>query len=305
MLQGFVTNELAGNEYFVNLTGILPSVTDATGILGFSGAVSSLARHQAASLLSMASLGGTVNVTNSGIGGADLVNLVNCTLTNGCFTDEDQSFAGAFVECYIFKGIIRQPPCRDEFSTATSGINTTEVLECFDVGGLLPRVPNQRSLSSFNLPIPIEANNPIETEAVAFVNAFLPEAENGSRNLQSLPELVPTVFNGTSTVSETLDFIGCIIGALFPNVADAIAEMIRVLEMLTSLVPIFLRIVDQGGIYVPGEVILAFFGWAEWDGEQLSAPFKWWYCLVAVVIFLVGIETSKLVAINFVVWTQR
>jgi hypothetical protein len=301
MLQGFVTNELGGNEYFVNLTGILPGVVNATGILGFSGAASTVARHQMASLVSMAATGGGVNVTSLGISGRDLVDLVNCTLTNGCFTDENQSFTAAFMACYIFNGI-RRPPCRGEFYTAIEGINTTEVLEC--VGDLRPEGSDLRSLSSVDLSI-IELNNPIETETIGFVNVFLPEPENGRRNLESLPLLLPGIFNGTSTARQTLDFVACIIGALFPNVADAIAEVVKVLVRLTGIIPIFVRIINQGGIYLPGEIILAFFGWAEWDGEQLSAPFKWWYCLVAVIIFLVFIEISKLVAINFIVWTQR
>lgn len=307
MLQGLCTNELGGNDYFVNLTGILPGVVNATGILGFSGAASSVVRHQAASLVSMASMGGGVNVTTSGISGRDLIGLVNCTLTNGCFADESQSFEDAFRACYLTSGISfpppPPPPCRTEFFTAIEGIDVTEVLRC--VGDFLTSDSDPRSLSSVDLAF-IKTDNSIETKASGFVSVFLPDAENGGRNLQSLPELVPTIFNGTSTPSETLDFIRCMMGVLFPNVAEAIAEIVKVLQsLLAGLIPIFVRIIGQGGIYLSGDVILAFFGWAEWDGEQFSAPWKWWYCLVAVIFFLVGIEISKLVAINFIVWTRR
>jgi hypothetical protein len=311
ILQGFVTNELGGNEYFVDLSGIFAGLANATGIFGFAGATSSTARNQAASLISLAANGGnplganrgSFNVSTDWGGGSDLVGLVNCTMVNGCFSDEDQTFVGGFVECYIFNGIIRRPPCRDEFDAVIAEINATEVLKCFGV--------NDPNLPGFS--VADATDNPMETEAplangteARNLREFLPDFHDGSRNLQSLPELLPDIFNGTANVTETLNFIGCMMGALFPDVTEAIGGMIRLIARVASgVIPIFVNIVDQGGIYLPGDVILAFFGWAEWDGQQLSAPFKWWYCLGAVVIFLGGIEIFKLFAINFIVWTKR
>jgi len=52
--------------------------------------------------------------------------------------------------------------------------------------------------------------------------------------------------------------------------------------------------------------ILFVFGWAEWQpGGGLVAPWKWWYCMFAVVVFLAGIEVFKLLALRFVVWMKR
>jgi hypothetical protein len=61
-----------------------------------------------------------------------------------------------------------------------------------------------------------------------------------------------------------------------------------------------------------GSGILYFFGWAEldkenWDseGSVFAAPFRWYYCMFLVAIFLVTIEIFKLIAVRFCVWTKR
>jgi hypothetical protein len=67
-----------------------------------------------------------------------------------------------------------------------------------------------------------------------------------------------------------------------------------------------LEIVEKGLVLLPGELILFFFGSAEYEaGEGIVAPWKWWYCMSSVAIFLAGIEFFKLVAIRFIVWTKR
>ena len=54
------------------------------------------------------------------------------------------------------------------------------------------------------------------------------------------------------------------------------------------------------------ELILFFFGWAEYnDSEGFTAPFKWHYCMSSVAIFLLAIEVFKLIAVRFIVWTKR
>ena len=56
---------------------------------------------------------------------------------------------------------------------------------------------------------------------------------------------------------------------------------------------------------LPGEVILFVFGWAEFQDGELVAPYKWWYCLFAVSMFIVGIEVVKLFGTRFIIWTNR
>lgn len=53
--------------------------------------------------------------------------------------------------------------------------------------------------------------------------------------------------------------------------------------------------IEKGlSIPIPGELILWVFGWAEWDEEDFEfvAPWKWWYCIFAVSMFLIGIEVG-------------
>lgn len=48
------------------------------------------------------------------------------------------------------------------------------------------------------------------------------------------------------------------------------------------------------------------FGWANYNsGEGFVAPFKWYYCLFSVVVFLAAIEVFKLIAVSKIVWTKR
>ena len=58
---------------------------------------------------------------------------------------------------------------------------------------------------------------------------------------------------------------------------------------------------------VSEDAILYYFGWSQFDAEELkfSAPWKWNYCVVAVVVFLLAMEIIKLCAVNFIVWTKR
>jgi hypothetical protein len=90
-----------------------------------------------------------------------------------------------------------------------------------------------------------------------------------------------------------------------PDLIDTIEDIIAIIVSLFGIVMFVLRIVENG-IDLPGELILFFFGWAEYqEGEGIVAPFKWWYCMGSVLIFLGGIEFFKLLAIRFIVWTKR
>lgn len=60
------------------------------------------------------------------------------------------------------------------------------------------------------------------------------------------------------------------------------------------------------GLLYPGDLILYFFGWANYvDGVGFVAPYKWYYCMFSVAVFLVAIELFKLLALRFIVWTKR
>ncbi|KAG7351104.1 hypothetical protein IV203_010464 [Nitzschia inconspicua] len=64
----------------------------------------------------------------------NLTDLIDCTLTEGCFADPEQSGASAFIECYIFNGILTPPPCEDEFTAVASNVNFSQILLCINGG---------------------------------------------------------------------------------------------------------------------------------------------------------------------------
>eukprot|EP00804_Cyclotella_cryptica_P004684 CCRYP_019117-RB/>CCRYP_019117-RB protein AED:0.07 eAED:0.07 QI:237/0.87/0.88/1/0.75/0.66/9/271/1508 len=69
----------------------------------------------------------------------------------------------------------------------------------------------------------------------------------------------------------------------------------------------FIQDIIENGIDIPGDAILFYFGWSEFDADTLSfsAPWKWYYCVTAVVVFLLSMELIKLVAVQCIVWTKR
>jgi hypothetical protein len=81
------------------------------------------------------------------------------------------------------------------------------------------------------------------------------------------------------------------VGSLVQNVSGVGAVVINVAETLRK--------------GLPGEVILFVFGWAVFQDGELVAPYKWWYCLFAVSMFIVRIEVVKVFGTRFIVWTHQ
>jgi hypothetical protein len=159
-------------------------------------------------------------------------------------------------------------PCGTEFEEATEAINVEEILSCFD--------------SAENL------------EGSA--------AEGAIRG-------VPTDFT-TETIermssSDHLELVLCLMRSLLPEGAiEKIEILLDILKKLFNFIFFVLDIIENG-IKIPGELILFVFGWAEFEDGEFDAPYKWFYCLTSVVIFLSVIEFIKLFAVTFIVWTKR
>jgi hypothetical protein len=331
ILQGIVTNELAGKEYFVNISGLLPDLIDSntTGVLGFVGSsteASLKSREQIAGFMSLVESAGPG--TNEE--GGNLLPLLNCTLSSGCFADQDQDLASSFIDCYIFAGIFRSPPCEDEFNAVIQTINFTALLQCFDIPGIdlpqitLPGLPDlgvvddateAPSSSTVGNDSGDELGSATNTPTNAVMDqSIFPDGflGGGNRELLDFPGLLVDIFsnrtdtNGTMA-SENFDLVLCLVRALLPpDILAALEDLMEIFASLVGLVPIIVDIVDQGGLYIPGEIILSFFGWAEFSiADGFEAPWKWWYCLGAVFIFLVFIESLKLLSVSFIVWTNR
>jgi len=105
---------------------------------------------------------------------------------------------------------------------------------------------------------------------------------------------------------ELLQIVFCLMGVfLSPDKIEGIKRLIEIIKKGLGVLMFVLEIIENG-IRLPGEFILFFFGWAEFqEGEGLVAPYKWWYCMGATGIFLLGIEILKLLSIRFIVWTKR
>lgn len=297
ILQGLVTNELAGNEYFIDIAGFLPasnatefSLND-TSLFAFGDGITQTSMDQITGFASLAAqTGGGFNPFGN------LTDLINCTLTEGCFADSEQSLASAFISCYVFNGILRSPPCEAEFNTVASNVNFTEILRCIDGGDdnsdadLFPEFRGLQDGSKFEQEWdPSEIDRDLQSH----------------QGLSLLPEFVTNATNSDEEDGERLlDFALCLMRALLPpDISDALQNIGAI---LADLLPIIIGVVEQGGFYLPGEVILFFFSWADFEvNEGFVAPYKWFYCMVAVAIFLGGIELFKLIAIRFIVWTKR
>jgi len=296
ILQGLVTNELGDNQYFVNVTGLLPDLSDnSSSVLAFGEGVSQMSVQQVAGFTSLvAGAGGGLNPIGN------LTGLLNCTLTEGCFADENKSPGRAFVECYLFSGFFKTPPCESEFSAVLSNVNFDLVLECLDLNEIIPKPDLFPDLGG--------ASDSNKTETLSPSNGVL-NITPQNRSLQSVTDLLPDFItnpneDGGGDEGRVFDFALCMMKAVLP--ADTVDILQSIGEALAPLIPVVVELVDQGGFYLPGEVILFFFGWAKFEpGEGFVSPWKWWYCMSAVAIFLGSIEIFKLIAIRFIVWTKR
>jgi hypothetical protein len=108
----------------------------------------------------------------------------------------------------------------------------------------------------------------------------------------------------TKTTESHHKVASCMMRKLLPS--RGVSSIIRGFRDLQKIVMAIQDIVEKG-LDIPGDAILFYFGWAQFDTNTLTfeAPWKWHYCVTAVSIFLVGMELIKLFAVNFIVWTKR
>ena len=99
----------------------------------------------------------------------------------------------------------------------------------------------------------------------------------------------------------------CLLDVLLPAGAleDTLSSVQSILKTVSDIGVVIANVMDILEKGLPGEVILFVFGWAEFQDGELVAPYKWWYCLFAVSMFIVGVEIVKLFATRFIIWTNR
>jgi ABC-type multidrug transport system ATPase subunit/ABC-type multidrug transport system permease subunit len=261
ILQGLVSNELAGKTYHLDLDlgSMLPgNITNPTNLVLFQPGVDGLSSDgatEAATFLSVIAAAGNGNNSQSATG--DVLNLLSCFAANGCMETPPLST----VLC--ISGL--KPPCKDEFDLAVASFPLEEITECF--------APEFGGNATFGSEDTIDG-----TPGDFSVSGFEQLSESGQWSL-----------------------LFCLIRSFLPPVIDGILKFI--LER-SDIILVLIDVV-QNGIDLPGEAILFFFGWADFEDGSFQANYKWHYCLTAVVGFLVGIEIFKLAAIRFIVWTKR
>jgi hypothetical protein len=169
--------------------------------------------------------------------------------------------------CVLGPAIIS--PCKNEFEAAIESLPLEETTKCF-----IPSFEGEPVMDSSN-------------SLVGVPDDFSLEAYN---DLQQ---------------EDRIGLILCLLQALLPEgVVDIVEQVIELIKKIYNIVLIVIDVIE-GGIDLPGELILFFFGWAELDNGEFVAPYKWHYCMTAVVVFLVCLEIFKLIAVRFIVWTKR
>jgi hypothetical protein len=285
IMQGFVTNQLAGTNYLLIPPRTINN-TVANGSTAFlfesgtdlsNGSVA----EQSTTFMNMALLAAPVaNFENRSFDydweSSGIVNLgqwVDCMITNDCFVDP---VAENFIRCNIID-FPRGPVCSDEFEAARVAIDAVALFQCFD--------PISNSLTPYNSTDIVEGvpddftiggfRNTTKRKQLALVLCLMAELLP--------PELVSDVKSGTQKL---------------------IQQLTRLLERLYGLAMYVIDVLASG-VYLPGEVILWVFSWAEFEDGAIVAAHKWHYCMTAVAVFIGGIEIFKLLAICLIVWTKR
>ncbi|KAL7553130.1 hypothetical protein ACHAWF_016381, partial [Thalassiosira exigua] len=276
ILQGLVTNELAGSDYHLDVGKILEGV-NVDRLFAFDGD-NVTEKEQLSSIFELVAEAPDGSNPNN----MKLPSLIECTLTRGCFADQNETLSAGFIDCYLFSGFLSDPPCHSEFSSVLETVNLTEIAKCILPGNV--EVGVQWSSPEIE---PFEVKESLPT------NIRRPSVP-GDTSENPIPD---------KDKDGSLDFVLCLVGALLPQ--DAKNEIMDIVSTLSGVAGFVFDVIDNG-IYIPGELILYVFGWAEYkQGEGFVAPFKWYYCMFAVAVFLVAIEMFKLLALRFIVWTKR
>jgi len=269
IIQGLITNELAGKSYT-----LLAPISESWRMLKarfFETGTDLLEGGDAAQSSAFMNLaleaGSGLNEASLGDTGLGaLALLVQCMVDNQCL-------AAPIALNFISGNIVTlgKPPCKDEFEKATENAVPDVISRCFAID---------------------DRNRTTVSDGPGSMAMGVPES------------FTQQTANATAD-AETLDLVLCLMQALLPP---------KEVDGITALVDIFKTVFDIGvvvidvlvdGIKIPGEVILFVFGWADFENGSLEAPYKSWYCMFAVAMFLAGLEILKLLAVRFVVWTKR
>jgi hypothetical protein len=229
-LQGFVTNELAGNSYNIDLSSMLPDLVNlapnASSIIAFDGIGRDdpLALQMSSFMTLTLAAGDGINPSR---GGGNLTNLINCTVVEECFTDGDATDYDEFMNCYVLPVSFVPPkpaPCNKEFSAVLENVDFDEITKCFGSNSTFPNSTDDETAAGRFVPL-------------GFSKDSYDEMEDSSK----------------------AELVLCLMRALLPpDLIDTIEDIIAIIVSLFGIVMFVLRIVENG-IDLPGVLILFFF----------------------------------------------
>jgi ABC-type multidrug transport system permease subunit len=142
-------------------------------------------------------------------------------------------------------------------------------------------------------------NNDVTAIAACFLNE-----PNKTSTDENRARGTPDSFEYNSTTpNEEVELAICLTQAIIPP------EGINIIEAaIKDIYDLALFIIDvlDNGLSIPGNLILLYFGWSSLDGfGNALETYKWYYCMFAVGMFIVGLEICKIITLRFVVWTKR
>ena len=278
IIQGLTTNELAEKDYTLDIAEVLgldKTSSSLTNVFLFEPGTDfspTGPAMQVSAFLNLAMEAGPGINNEFGLGeqaGIDnLTNLIDCFVENDCL---QEPVSTSLLSCIVGLPPLIPASCKDEFDAAIGTV--VEVSSCF---------------------------NATDPEGFAF------ETEENAFSARGVPQEFTTGSLDILTSEAKVQLVLCLMNVLLPpEQIDKITEkLLKIVEKLYGIL-VFVTELLETGIQIPGELILFVFGWADLEGGEFDAPYKWHYCMTAVASFLLGIEIMKLSAVRNVVWTKR
>ena len=214
---------------------------------------------------------------------------LECGVANNCFVEP---VSVNFMRCFVIN-FPRSAPCKDEFDAAAGAWadGAGNVAKCLAVGAA------DAALGAITDTVSNGISNGISTvtgrnRTVDDANATSIETEEDFASL--------SIRDQTETVLCLLDAV--LPGGSLQEIKEVVSGIVQAVTGIAVVAEPIIDIIRNG---LPGEVILFVFGWAEFRDGELVAPYKWWYCLFAVSMFVVGLEFFKIIGTRFIIWTNR
>ena len=239
ILQGLVTNEMAGSDYYLDVGRAVPGI-NVSRIFAFDGLGSSpIKADQLSNILELVSQ--VPSGTNFQTDETKLSQLMNCTLTNECFTNTTGvvDISSSFIGCYMFQGIFSKPPCTAEFFALADSVDET-ITNCFGNDNITQELrsimmPTPQDVKSSNNNVASWDNRELSGMSLMERELFWFPGKNSSNPL-------PDDTDKDSTVL-------CLARAILP--VDSIKTVTKIIRDLLGITTFVFAVINDG-INIPG-----------------------------------------------------